>query len=257
MAFDGGVSEYVTIAEILESSMRECAFLVSAKVQVHVIAYTRNEKILTLTGMDASMMIQVFVEKKYMDRVLALLPEEDEVDIEHAVVLEIAHAKARCSDGQPITQTKLEIQKDTTVRLIEREETKEELLIPPKYASKYFLTEFATLAGVAPPQVVTLQGVVYKFGTTANSVNDKTVQTVYLQDRRGDLLKIVFHDIWAEGAHLRTGNCLQVYFAKLLAGRGERSKEGTLWVYSDAHVCILDEDSALITVGKEIKLSGE
>ena len=75
----------MTIAEILESSMRECACVVSAQVQVHVIAYTRNEKMLTLTGMDATMMMQVSVEKKYMDRVLALLPEEDEVDIEHAI----------------------------------------------------------------------------------------------------------------------------------------------------------------------------
>ena len=50
---------------------------------------------------------------------------------------------------------------------------------------------------------------------------------------------------------------LQVYFAKLLSGRGERSKEGTLWVYSDAHVCVVEKDRALITVVKEIKLSAE
>ena len=156
-----------------------------------------------------------------------------------------------------MTQTRLEIQKDTLVTLVKREECSEVLLRPRQFASKYFVTEFGTLVGVAMPQLVTLQGVVYKFGTTGVTGKDKTVQTVYLQDRRGDLLKIVFFDTWAEGQHLKTGNVLQVYFAKLLSGRGERSKEGTLWVYPDAHVCVVEKDRALITVVKEIKLSAE
>ena len=46
-----------------------------------------------------------------------------------------------------------------------------------------------------------------------------------------------------------------MYFANLLSGRGERSKEGTLWVYPDAHVCVLEKDRGLITVVKEFKLS--
>ena len=254
---DGDATEYVTIAEILDSSMRECASVISSKVQVHVIGYTRSEKVLMLTGMDATMMVQVYVGEKNMDRVLELLPEEDEMDMEQTVALEIAYGKARCSDGQPMTQTRLEVQKDTLVTLVKREEYSEVFLKPRQFASKYFVTEFGTLVGVAMPQLVTLQGVVYKFGTTGITGKDKTVQSVYLQDRRGDLLKIVFHDTWAEGQHLKTGNFLQVYFAKLLSGRGERSKEGTLWVYPDAHVCVVEKARALMTLVKEIKLSAE
>ena len=105
----------------------------------------------------------------------------------------------------------------------------------------------------SPSFVFTLQGVVQKFATSGIA-GDKDVQSVYLQDTKGDVLKVVFHDEWATGPHLKVANMLQIYFAKVLPGKGDRSKEVTLWVYYDAHVEVVEQDANLVEIEKEIKL---
>ena len=80
------------------------------------------------------------------------------------------------------------------------------------------------------------------------------MQSVFLQDTKGDLLKVVFHDTWATGPHLKVQNMIQIWFAKVLPGKGERKQEVTVWVYNDAHVEIVEEEANLVEVGKELKL---
>ena len=120
---------------------------------------------------------------------------------------------------------------------------------------KYFVTEYEKLRGVFVPFDLTFQGVVYKFGTDGRSNSDKAVLIMYLQDSKGDLLQVAFHDQWAEGSHLKVQNKLQVYFAKVFAGKNDRSKEITVWVFSDAYVHVVEYDVDILSQGKEIKLT--
>ena len=53
---------------------------------------------------------------------------------------------------------------------------------------------------------------------------------------------------------MKLQNKLQVYWAKALAGKGERRSEITIWVYNDAHVHVLEEGASLMAQNKEIKL---
>ena len=125
---------------------------------------------------------------------------------------------------------------------------------PAEFGTKHFVSNFKSLAKISIPMVLTLVGTVHKFGSSGNAANEKEVQSVFVQDDNGDLLKVVFHDRWASGVHLQVGSRLQVFFAKALGGRGDRKKEVTVRGYNDAFVNVSQTNVALKTVGVEVKI---
>ena len=191
--------EYTTAAEMLETGMRDGAAILHSKLQLQILNYTESPKSLALTGMDQTMLVQLYVDKEQMPRVLKLVSGSGKSGSDEKVVLEVCKGKTRCSDGQPSTHTKLEILKDTIVTKAKPEPSTLEAFDPSTFATKYFLNNYEVLLGLSVPSVVTFQGVVYKIGTSGSAAQDKSVQSVYLQDGQGDLLKVVFHDNWAEG----------------------------------------------------------
>ena len=66
-------------------------------------------------------------------------------------------------------------------------------------------------------------------------------------------MKVVLFDEWAEGGHVKLQNRLQVYCAKMLAGKEDRRNEVTVWVYNESYVHVVEEDCELLPFGKEVK----
>ncbi len=88
------------------------------------------------------------MDKEQIERVLKLIRAEEKSDTEDKPVLEFFNGKVRCSDGQPSTHTKLEIQKDTLVKVATPQQGTLQSCDPSTYPTKYSLTVYETLMGL-------------------------------------------------------------------------------------------------------------
>ena len=78
------------------------------------------------------------------------------------------------------------------------------------------------------------------------------IQSLFLQDSKGDVVKLVCHDEWSEGEHITVGTAWEVYFAKVLPGKGDRSAEMTNWVYNDAYIRVVGQNRTVVSERKEV-----
>ena len=158
------------------------------------------------------MLLQIVATKECGERVFERLRCEEEKQNVDTLILEMIKCIARCVEGAPDTHVKLEIIKDTGVTFSVVKRPSVALCNPSSFSLKYFVTSFESLSRLAIPAtgaIINAQGVIYKFGSGGSTKEGIPVQSAYLQDERGDILKVVVHDKWAEHERLQIKNFVQ------------------------------------------------
>ena len=104
--------------------------------------------------------------------------------------------------------------------------------------------QFKHLEHIRIPGCINVRGVVGKVRPLGNAKKDGTPMTAFeLLDAQGQQVECVAHGRHAEASWLCASTEVVVYFAVAQAGRDGR--DGSLWLYSSAHVVILNNTAQL------------
>jgi hypothetical protein len=205
-----------TVAELLRHGTTQGS-ATGVSGQVYVVDHAES-KVLSLTGMDATMFITLIVTKDLMTSVAALLKE---CVAKNEDVLEFEGGKLRTGDGQPNTHVRIELEPGAVVKLAAKQDGWTSGCDAGRFDGSHFVTVFAGLSGCALPFALTTEGVVYK---VANSGPTGRSQGFYLQDENADIMKFLAFGAWADSAVLKVGNHVRIFCAKAQFGRGDYAK---------------------------------
>jgi hypothetical protein len=217
--------------------------------QVYVIDHSQT-KVLSLTCMDSTMVVQLIVAKEQMTQVASLLKEWETANVDVPALINFKGGKLKTSDGQPNTHVRIELETGAVMELAKEQEETTSGCDVAAVDGSHFLTVFAGLSGCNPPFILTTEGVIYKFSNS--NAGTAQNQGFYLQDENTDVLKFLAHGAWADSEVLKIGNRVRIFFAKAQYGRGEYARQATLWIFEDAYIHVLGTDQPIKREGKTI-----
>jgi hypothetical protein len=238
-----------TVSELLRHGMTQ-GTATGVSGQVYVVDHAQS-KILSLIGMDASMIVTLAVTKELMTSVDALLKEWVVKNEDVPPLIEFEGGKLRTGDGQPNTHVRIELEPGAVVKLAAKQDGWTSGCDAGRFDGSHFVTVFAGLSACAPPFTLTTEGVIYKF---ANSGPTGRSQGFYLQDENADVMKFLAFGAWADSEVLKVGNHVRIFFAKAQFGRGDYAKHVTLWLFDDSYVHVIGSNQPLQREGKTIAL---
>jgi hypothetical protein len=219
--------------------------------QVYVIDHCQS-KVLSLTCMDATMVVQLIVAKELMTQVASLLKEWATENVDVPALVNFKGGKLKTGDGQPNTHVRIELEVGAVMELAKEQDERTWGCDVAAFDGSHFLTVFAGLSGCTPPFILTAEGVIFKFSNSSAGTGQN--QGFYLQDENTDVLKFLAHGAWAESEVLKIGNRVRIFFAKAQYGRGEYTRQVTLWIFEDAYVHVLGTDQPIKREGRTITI---
>jgi hypothetical protein len=217
--------------------------------QVYVIDLSQT-KVLSLTCMDNTMVVQLIVSKEHVAQVTGLLREWDIANVDVPALINFRGGKLKTNDGKPNTHVRIELEAGAVVELAKGQEETTSKCDVGALNGSHFVSVFAGLSGCTPPFILTTEGVICKFSTS--NAGAAQTQGFYLQDENADMLKFLAHGAWADSEVLKIGNRVRIFFAKAQYGRGEYARQATLWIFEDAYIHVLGSDQPTKHEGKTI-----
>ena len=230
-----------TVTQILQHGITQGAGS-EVSGQVYVMDHSLS-KVLTLTGMDASMAVSLVVSKEMLTSVQTLLQTWERKHGDSAALLDFEGGTLSTHEGQPQTHVRIDLDGGAVVKLAEGDAEATQGPDAGIFDKAYFVTVFATLSACTPPFTLTTEGVLFKFAGSSSGTGKTMTQAFYLQDENADIPKIVAYGLWAGSATLTIGNRVRIFFARVQFGRGDYAKQGTVWLTDEAYVHVLEKTS--------------
>ena len=237
-----------TVAEMLAYGISE-GTATGVNGQVYVIDHSQT-KVLSLTCMDNTMVVQLIVSKEHVAQVTGLLREWEIANVDVPALINFKGGKLKTNDGQPNTHVRIELEAGAVVELATGQEETTSGCNVGAVDGSHFVSVFAGLSGCSPPFILTTEGVILKFSNSNAGASQS--QGFYLQDENADMLKFLAHGAWADSEVLKIGNRVRIFFAKAQYGRGEYARQATLWIFEDAFIHVLGTDQPTKQEGRTI-----
>ena len=112
---------------------------------------------------------------------------------------------------------------------------------------------FAEFGKRALPFVSNFRGVIFEISGTGSTENGASILSVKVQDKEGDVMKVLALGRYADDGVLREGAEVIAYFAKAQKAR-KAGQAPVMWLFSDAYVQSVSTDSVTLPIRREIVL---